>query len=118
MFLTDIVHGGDFGADCHDFLASDMGSFVDDDVGEFTTATINIDDDQSQSDHSGGRPTHDRPSIPPPARNRSFSFREILDKFSTNFGQIFDKFWTNFGQILQGIRRTACVRFASGLRPV
>ena len=68
MFLTDIVHGGDFGADCHDFLASlHVGLFVEDDVGEFTTATINIDGNQLQSDYSGGRPTRNHPSIPPPS---------------------------------------------------
>mgnify|MGYP000565294851 CR=1 FL=1 len=47
MFLAHIVPGGDFVADCHDFSDSDVGSFVGDDVEEFTTATSNSDDDQS-----------------------------------------------------------------------
>ena len=83
---TDIIPGGDFGADCHDFLALDVGSFVDDDVEEFTTATINSNDNQSQSDRFGGRPTHDRPSVPPLAPcafTLSFSCLNLPREFDT-----------------------------------
>ena len=47
MLLAHIVRGGDFVADCHDFTDSDVGSFIGDDVEEFTNATSTRDDDKS-----------------------------------------------------------------------
>ena len=88
MFLADLVPGGDFGADCSDFSEAEVGSFLDDDAEQFSTATINSDKDESHSNHSGSQPMHDGPSVPPPATCTPYAFpipTEISTKHSIEF---------------------------------
>lgn len=66
-FLADIVGTCRNRARSGDFSASDEGSFDDDDADNFSTATIDSAEDQSQSDHSSTRPTDDRTSVTAPA---------------------------------------------------
>ena len=67
LFFHDIVGGGRNHACGDDFSASSAEPFDDDDAEGFSTSSLPKVDDESLSDHSGGRPTEDRLSNPPPA---------------------------------------------------
>ena len=55
FFLADIVGRSRNCADRDDFSALDAGSFVDDDVEEFSTATINSAEDGTSETKENGR---------------------------------------------------------------